>query len=100
MSEEQIEEFNQDSLNMVFCGTGSCKCPAINIHKDLDNVIIGGKDEGFTVFTKEQFKLFVKEIQFFFNLLLLHCQTFCQIVVSLRLTFSCPFSFTCTCMRF
>lgn len=63
MSEEQIEEFNQDSLNMVFCGTGSCKCPAINIHKDLDNVIIGGKDEGFTVFTKEQFKLFVKEIK-------------------------------------
>ena len=63
MSKEQIEDFNQESLNMVFCGTGSCKCPAINIHKELDNVVIGGKDEGFTVFTKEQFNLFVKEIK-------------------------------------
>ena len=63
MSEKQQKEFEDDSMNMVFCGSKGCKCPAINIHKNLDNVILGGKDEGFTVFTKEQFKIFMDEIK-------------------------------------
>ena len=63
MNDEQIEGFEEDSLNMVFCGAKGCKCPAINIHKDLDNVILGGEDEGFTVFTKEQFKIFMDKIK-------------------------------------
>jgi hypothetical protein len=44
---------------MTFCG--SCKtCPAIDISEDSDKVIVGGKEEGYTEFTKEQFALFVK----------------------------------------
>ena len=63
MDEKQSEEFEEGSMNMVFCGSKGCKCPAINIHKDLDNVILGGKDEGFTVFTKEQFQIFVDRVK-------------------------------------
>jgi CDGSH-type Zn-finger protein len=47
---------------MTFCA--SCKtCPAIDISKDSDKVIVGGKDEGYTHFTKEQFALFVKTVK-------------------------------------
>lgn len=53
---------SEDSINMTFCA--NCKtCPAINITKDSDTVIVGGKDEGYTRFTKEQFKLFVEEVK-------------------------------------
>ena len=47
---------------MTFCKT--CKtCPSINIHKDIDNVVLGGDDEGFSVWTKGQFKEMVEEIK-------------------------------------
>ena len=49
------------SLQITFCGKGKCKCPSIDINKDNDVVILGGKDEGFTRFTKEQFKIFLAE---------------------------------------
>ena len=48
------------SLQITFCGKGSC-CPAIDINKDNDTVILGGNEEGYTRFTKEQFKMFVNE---------------------------------------
>ena len=49
-------------IKMTFCST--CKtCPSINIHKDLTNVVLGGKDEGFSIWTKDQFNEFVKEIK-------------------------------------
>ncbi|MAG52432.1 MAG: hypothetical protein CMH62_00545 [Nanoarchaeota archaeon] len=49
-------------INIVFCKT--CKtCPAINIHKDVDNVVLGGEDEGFSIWTKDQFKEMVEEIK-------------------------------------
>ena len=47
---------------MTFCA--SCKsCPAIDISKDSDKVIVGGDDEGYTEFTKDQFALFVKTVK-------------------------------------
>ena len=49
------------SLQITFCGTGKCKCPSIDINKDNDTIIIGGKEEGFTRFTKEQFQMLLKE---------------------------------------
>ena len=47
---------------MTFCA--SCKsCPAIDISKDSDKVIVGGDDEGYTEFTKDQFALFVRTVK-------------------------------------
>jgi CDGSH-type Zn-finger protein len=47
---------------MTFCA--SCKsCPAIDISTDSDTVVVGGEDEGYTEFTKEQFALFVKTVK-------------------------------------
>ena len=47
---------------MTFCA--SCKsCPAIDISKDSDKVVVGGDDEGYTEFTKDQFALFVKTVK-------------------------------------
>mgnify|MGYP003134536391 CR=1 FL=1 len=47
---------------ITFCKT--CKtCPSINIHKDIDNVVLGGDDEGFSIWTKEQFKEMAEEIK-------------------------------------
>jgi hypothetical protein len=49
-------------MNIVFCKT--CKtCPSVNIHKDIDTVVLGGDDEGFSVWTKDQFKEMVEEIK-------------------------------------
>ncbi len=53
-------EKTHNSLQITFCGSGSCKCPSIDINKDNDTVIIGGKEEGYTRFTKEQFDLFLE----------------------------------------
>ena len=53
----------QDGIDMVMCGKGSCKCPSVNIHKELENVILGGEEEGYSTWTKEQFKIMVKEIK-------------------------------------
>jgi|TARA_R100000664_G_C2757850_1_gene146303 hypothetical protein len=49
------------SLQITFCGKGSCKCPSIDINKDNDTVILGGNEEGYTRFTKEQFEMFINE---------------------------------------
>ena len=47
---------------MTFCA--SCKsCPAIDISTESDKVIVGGDDEGYTEFTKDQFALFVKTVK-------------------------------------
>jgi hypothetical protein len=55
-------EVTETSVQMTFCA--SCKtCPAIDISEDSDKVVVGGKDEGYTHFTKEQFALFVKTVK-------------------------------------
>ena len=47
---------------MTFCA--SCKsCPAIDISTDSNKVVVGGEDEGYTEFTKDQFELFVKTVK-------------------------------------
>lgn len=47
---------------MTFCA--SCKtCPAIDISTDSDKVIVGGEEEGYTEFTKEQFALFMDVVK-------------------------------------
>ena len=51
------------TLNFVLCGKGSCKCPAIDISKDKDTVTLGGKEEGYTIFTKEQFQILIDEVK-------------------------------------
>jgi len=55
MSEEK-------GMQRTFCKT--CKtCPSISIHEDLEKVILGGKDEGFTVWEKGHFKDMVEDIK-------------------------------------
>ena len=52
---ELIRKETENSLHITFCKT--CKtCPAVDISIDKDIVIIGGDDEGYTEFTKEQFE--------------------------------------------
>ena len=47
---------------LTFCA--SCKtCPAIDISTESDKVVIGGDDEGYTEFTKDQFELFMNQIK-------------------------------------
>ncbi|QDP46371.1 MAG: hypothetical protein GOVbin1709_33 [Prokaryotic dsDNA virus sp.] len=53
----------EDGISMVMCGKGSCKCPAVNIHKELEKVVLGGEEEGYSVWTKEQFKIMVENIK-------------------------------------
>ena len=50
-------------LEFVFCGKGSCKCPAIDISTDKDIITVGGDEEGYTQFTKEQFRIFLDEVK-------------------------------------
>ena len=50
-------------INITMCGKGSCKCPAVDIDMNKDEVIIGGKEEGYTTFTKEQFELLINEVK-------------------------------------
>jgi hypothetical protein len=45
------------------CGKGSCKCPSVEIDLIKEDVVLGGKEEGFSTWTKEQFKLLATEIK-------------------------------------
>tara|TARA_R100000458_G_C8267675_1_gene242595 strand:+ start:78 stop:326 length:249 start_codon:yes stop_codon:yes gene_type:complete len=50
----------EERVSMIFCA--NCKsCPAVTIDADSDNIVVGGDEEGYTRFTKDQFRLFVKE---------------------------------------
>ena len=53
----------ENDLMITFCGSGKCKCPSIHIDKHNDTIIIGGEEEGYTRFTKEEFKLFMDEMK-------------------------------------
>ena len=53
---------SDNRAEMTFCA--NCKsCPAIDISADSDRVVVGGEDEGFTEFTKEQFALFMDVVK-------------------------------------
>ncbi len=50
----------EETIQMTFCA--NCKtCPAVDMSLESDEVVVGGEDEGFTLFTKAQFKLFIEE---------------------------------------
>jgi len=55
--------FNEKRIEITFCGKGKCKCPSIDMDLNRDKIIIGGEEEGYTEFTKEEFKLFVGEVK-------------------------------------
>ncbi len=53
---------SDNRAEMTFCA--NCKsCPAIDISTDSDKVVVGGDDEGYTEFTKEQFALFMDVVK-------------------------------------
>ena len=54
---------SEDGISMNMCGKGNCNCPSVNVHKALDNVVLGGEEEGFSIWTKEQFKIMIEEIK-------------------------------------
>ena len=55
-------EVSEVRAQMTFCA--NCKsCPAIDISAESDKVVVGGDDEGYTEFTKEQFKLFAEVVK-------------------------------------
>lgn len=52
----------EKGMQRTFCRT--CKtCPSISIHEELDTVVLGGKEEGFTVWEKGHFKDMVEDIK-------------------------------------
>ncbi len=55
----RVNEKNERGLNVTFCATCD-KCPSVVITKDFDTVILGGQEEGFSEWTKEQFKEMVE----------------------------------------
>jgi hypothetical protein len=67
MDENRFNEHLSDmpeekGMQRTFCKT--CKtCPSISIHEELDEVILGGKEEGFTVWKKGHFKDMVEDIK-------------------------------------
>ena len=56
-------DITQDHVTITFCGKGKCKCPSIDMDINRDKIIIGGEEEGYTEFSKEEFKLFVNEVK-------------------------------------
>jgi len=53
---------SDNRAEMTFCA--NCKsCPAIDISADSDKVVVGGDDEGYTEFTKDQFALFMDVVK-------------------------------------
>ena len=61
MKNEELKNTVSDSrIEITFCKANSC-CPSIVVDKNNDDVFIGGKNEGYTKFTKEQFRLLLEE---------------------------------------
>ena len=53
---------SENRAEMTFCA--NCKsCPSIDISADSDKVVVGGEEEGYTEFTKEQFALFMDVVK-------------------------------------
>jgi|TARA_R110000744_G_scaffold305652_1_gene413993 hypothetical protein len=63
LNKELPHTINEEKIEITFCGKGKCKCPTINMDLNRDKIIIGGEEEGYTEFTKEEFKLFVSEVK-------------------------------------
>ena len=63
LNSELPHNLTNERLEITFCGKGKCKCPSINLDINRDKIIIGGEEEGYTEFTKEEFKLFLSEVK-------------------------------------
>jgi len=63
LNKDLPHNYDSERIEITFCGKGKCKCPSIDMDLNRDKIIIGGKDEGHTEFTKEEFKLFVAEVK-------------------------------------
>ena len=63
LNKDLPHNFKNEMIEITFCGKGKCKCPSINMDINKDKIIIGGEKEGYTEFTKEEFKLFMGEIK-------------------------------------
>jgi len=63
LNKELPHTFNGNMIEITFCGKGKCKCPSINMDINKDKIVIGGEKEGYTEFTKEEFKLFMNEVK-------------------------------------
>lgn len=59
-NQELKHEVSESKIEITFCKAGSC-CPSIAIDKNKDGIVIGGAEEGYTTFTKEQFQMFLEE---------------------------------------
>jgi hypothetical protein len=62
-NKELPHKITDERIDITFCGKGKCKCPSIDMDLNRDKIIIGGDTEGYTEFTKEEFKLFMDEIK-------------------------------------
>lgn len=59
-NQELVHKEGETKIEITFCKAGSC-CPSIVVDKNDENIVIGGKEEGYTKFTKEQFQMFLEE---------------------------------------
>ena len=55
----RINSENERGIDITFCKTCST-CPSVVLTKDHDVVILGGEEEGWSEWTKEQFKEMVE----------------------------------------
>tara|TARA_Y100001938_G_C8059588_1_gene416392 strand:- start:47 stop:403 length:357 start_codon:yes stop_codon:yes gene_type:complete len=62
-NEHLPHNITNNRIDITFCGKGKCKCPAISVDKNSDNIVIGGDDEGYTNVTKEIFKKFSDNVR-------------------------------------
>ena len=53
LNKDLPHDMTTEHVNITFCGKGKCKCPSIDMDLNRDKIIIGGKEEGYTEFTKE-----------------------------------------------
>ena len=56
-------KITDEKIDITFCGKGKCKCPSIEMDLNSDKIIISGKEDGYTEFTKDEFMLFVNEVK-------------------------------------
>ena len=51
----RINKKTDGRLDVVMCNN-CANCPSVLIDKDIDTVVLGGKEEGFSEWTKGQFR--------------------------------------------
>lgn len=58
----RVNSKDEKGINVTFCS--NCKtCPSVVLTKDSDVVILGGLEEGFSEWTKDQFREMVSSVK-------------------------------------